>query len=101
MICPVCGHDFEAVGRQQYCSGACRALAYRRRRDVKDDALPLPPARRVKPITVYGCAGCGSRSLGDQRCDECGTFMTRIGIGGHCPACDEPVAVAELIGPDS
>ena len=32
----------------------------------------------------------------EQRCEDCGTFMRRVGIGGHCPACDEPVTIDEL-----
>jgi hypothetical protein len=38
------------------------------------------------------------RELGIQRCDDCGIFMARVGIGGLCPHCDEPLAVAELVG---
>lgn len=49
--------------------------------------------------TVYECDACGSRALGEQRC-ECGTFARRVGIGGCCPECDAPVAVEELVGPD-
>ena len=37
------------------------------------------------------------RYLGTQRCDECGVFCKRVGPGGPCPHCDEPVAVADLI----
>jgi hypothetical protein len=29
---------------------------------------------------------------------DCTTFMRKVGIGGSCPHCDEPVAVAELVG---
>jgi hypothetical protein len=49
-------------------------------------------------MTVYECDNCGSRALGEQRCEQCGTFMSRVGIGGCCPSCDEPIAVAELVG---
>jgi DNA polymerase II large subunit len=50
-------------------------------------------------MTVYEC-DCGARAVGRQRCTECGTFMRRVGIGGACPHCDEPVAVVELVGPE-
>ena len=30
---------------------------------------------------------------------DCSTWMSRVGIGGCCPHCDEPVAVAELVDP--
>jgi hypothetical protein len=46
---------------------------------------------------VYECDTCGARALGEQRCEECSTFMRRIGLGGLCPACDAPVAAKELI----
>ncbi|MDQ3456258.1 MAG: hypothetical protein M3513_12540 [Actinomycetota bacterium] len=40
---------------------------------------------------------CGARALGEQRCPDCATFMHKIGIGGHCPSCSEPIAVNELL----
>jgi hypothetical protein len=46
---------------------------------------------------VYECAGCGTRALGQQRCDTCGAFSTRVGLGGLCPHCDEPVAIDDLV----
>jgi hypothetical protein len=98
MICPVCQHSFTPVGRQKYCNDACRAAAYRRRRDTRPAALVVPKSQPRRPITVYECDGCGARSLGEQRCTNCATFMPKIGIGGNCPWCDEPVAVAELLG---
>lgn len=30
-------------------------------------------------------------------CPVCGTFCRRIGLGGTCAACDEPVAISDLI----
>ena len=56
-----------------------------------------PPARERLPITVYVCEGCGARGLGRQRCGRCGTPMRKIGLGGPCPHCDEPVGVTELL----
>jgi hypothetical protein len=47
-------------------------------------------------VTVYECDGCGARTLGEQYCDECRTFMRRVGVGGCCPACSEPIAYQEL-----
>jgi hypothetical protein len=54
--------------------------------------------RATKAGTVYECAACGSRLLGEQRCEECATFMHRIGTGGNCPSCHEPVTIDELLG---
>ncbi len=47
--------------------------------------------------TVYQCPDCETRYLGVQRCDDCATFCRRIGRGGPCPHCEEPVAIADLI----
>jgi hypothetical protein len=95
--CPVCQHNFTPVGRQKYCSDACRAAAYRRRKNAARPPLTIPKTQPRRPITVYECDSCGTRALGSQRC-ECGTFMRRVGIGGCCPNCDDPIAVIELTG---
>ena len=58
-------------------------------------AAPTPGHRRAR--TVYQCDNCNARALGEQRCDDCNTWMRAVGIGGHCPSCDEPVAITELI----
>jgi hypothetical protein len=98
MICPVCQHPFTPVGRQTYCTDACRAAAYRRRRDAtRPPAVVIPKTQPRRPITIYECDSCGTRPVGQQRCDTCGTLTRRIGLGGNCPHCDEPVAVNELL----
>jgi hypothetical protein len=96
--CPVDGRPFIPVGRQAYCSPACRAIAYRRRRDAARPPVVVPKAQPRRPITVYECDTCGDRSLGDQRCGDCNTWMRRIGVGGCRPSCDEPIVVQELLG---
>lgn len=95
--CPVCQHHFTPTGRQKFCSDACRAAAYRRRRDADRPPLTIPKARPRRPITVYECDSCGTRAVGDQRCPDCSTFMRKIGLGGNCPHCDDPVAITELL----
>lgn len=97
MRCPVCDAAFMASGRRRYCSGACRVAAHRRRHRAEMVIDPLPPGPRGRDTTVYECAACGHRALGEQRCEDCSTFMSRIGIGGLCPCCDEPVSVDELL----
>ncbi len=98
-ICPVCQRTYVPAGRQRFCSDACRAAAYRRRRDARPGAsVVVPKSRPRRPITVYECDTCGERALGIQRCDGCQTWMRKVGIGGSCPSCDSPVAVAELVG---
>jgi len=98
MTCPVCQGSFTPAGRQTYCCGACRAAAYRRRRDTTRSPLTVPAARPRRPVTVYECDSCGARAVGEQRCADCATFTRRVGIGGTCPCCEEPVTVTELLG---
>jgi hypothetical protein len=38
-----------------------------------------------------------ARYLGEQYCSDCRSFCRRIGPGGTCPHCDEPVAINDLI----
>ena len=97
MICPVCNQSFTPNGRQRYCTDACKATAYRRRHHNQPTPIVVPANQPRRPITVYECATCGIRALGQQRCNDCHTFMTRIGYGGHCPSCDEPITTNELL----
>lgn len=92
--CGACGRAFVPSGRRRFCSDACRQVAWRRRHSP---ALPPLPTRSPLLATVYVCATCGARYLGQQRCDDCQRFCRRIGPGGPCPHCDEPVALADLI----
>ena len=95
--CPVCARSFTPIGRQAYCSTACRKTAFRRRHQQPGPAVTIPAARPRRPITIYECPDCGERQLGEQRCETCRTFTRRIGVGGQCPNCDEPVAVTDLL----
>jgi len=96
IACPVCERPFTPVGRQRVCSAACRQAAWRRRQPT---ALPAMPARATRVATVYVCPSCETRFLGEQRCPDCGLFCRRVGPGGLCPHCDEPVALADLLPP--
>jgi predicted nucleic acid-binding Zn ribbon protein len=98
IACPACGSSFSPSGRRTYCSDACRALAYRRRRSGMTRQVRVPKSQPRREITVYECDTCGERSLGEQRCPQCHTFMRRVGIGGHCPSCEESITISELIG---
>src|SRR5437879_5212521 len=98
VTCPACGRLNVASGRKQYCDDACKARAYRmRHRNPQVATLAAPAGRPRRPITVYECPACGLRTVGCQRC-ECGSFMARVGLGGPCPHCEEPVAVIDLLG---
>ena len=101
MACPVCGRAFTPGGRRRFCSDACRATAFRRRRGGDPPVIVVPATVPRVPVTVYECDACGERAIGRQRCDGCSTFMRRVGIGGACPGCDEAITVRELLGPDT
>jgi len=92
--CPVCEHHFTPVGRQRVCSAACRQAAWRRRHPTGQPAIP---SRAARVATIYECPSCDARYLGVQRCSDCGVFCRRVGPGGLCPSCDEPVALADLL----
>lgn len=94
MACPVCTESFEPAGRQRFCSTECRQSAWRRSRRA-----PVEPVV-TRSDTVYECPDCDARYLGEQRCEDCNTWCRRIGPGGSCPCCDEPVAIADLLTPD-
>ena len=96
--CPVCATRFEPSGRRRYCCDACRVTAHRRRHQTPPAPTgPLPTAGNRRTHTIYECDTCSARALAEQRCEDCGTFMARVGYGGHCPSCDEPVTLDELL----
>lgn len=64
-----------------------------RRSDTRSGLYHLPGPRGH---TVYECPGCGERYLGQRRCEACGIFCSRIGPGGPCPHCAEPVAIQDI-----
>ena len=91
--CGQCDTAFTAVGRQTWCTDACRQAAWRRRRAAP---APAPPPLTAKTNTIYECPECETRYLGTQRCNECNTWCRRLGPGGPCPHCDEPVTITDL-----
>jgi len=97
--CPVCWTPFVRVRRQQYCSDNCRKTAWSRRRAATTSAPPPPPPGRRREVTVYSCPSCDSRFYGQQWCHDCNQPCTRVGLGGLCPHCDEPVAISDLLDP--
>lgn len=97
ITCPVCQTYFTPTGRQIYCSTPCRKTAFRRRRQSPSAAVTIPAKRARRDYTIYECPDCGERLYGEQRCPQCGTFTRRIGIGGTCPHCDQPVELSDLL----
>jgi hypothetical protein len=104
--CPVCQATLTSA-RARYCSDACKQRAYRRRQTgetgdtvVDLDALTADLRQRQLLVahTVYECPTCEARLLGEQRCPDCHVFCRRLGLGGTCPHCDDPITLAELLG---
>jgi hypothetical protein len=98
IACLVCQRAVPRVGRRRFCSDACRQAAWRARQPVPP-VLPVPH-RSPRPATIYECPTCETRFLGEQYCPDCHTFCRRVGPGGACPHCSEPVAVNDLL-PDA
>ncbi|MBA3574523.1 MAG: hypothetical protein H0W37_06065 [Pseudonocardiales bacterium] len=98
LLCPICWAPFTRIRRQRYCSDACRKTAWTRRhaaRPSTETAVPQPIRRR--DTTIYACPSCESRYHGTQWCHDCNQPCTRVGLGGLCPHCDEPVALVDLL----
>ncbi|GAC1365208.1 MAG: hypothetical protein NVSMB32_08490 [Actinomycetota bacterium] len=95
--CPVCQVSFVPAPNKKYCGKLCTDTAWRRRHQVPPAPIVVPPNSPRRPFTFYECEACGTRSVGNQRCEDCGSFMRRIGLGGRCPHCDEAVALADLL----
>lgn len=101
--CPVCQAPLTSA-RARYCSDACKQRAYRRRQtgdaivDLTALTADLRSRRALVVRTVYECPSCETRLLGQQRCPDCHVFCRRLGLGGPCPHCDDPVTLAELLG---
>jgi hypothetical protein len=69
-----------------------------RRRHIQPGVLPTTSATVVPSWPqVYECPGCEQRLLDVRRCPDCNLFARKLGPGGACPHCDEPVVVADLI----
>ena len=94
--CPVCNADFHPIRRQRYCTPACRQTAFRRRHQHVT-ALPTPaPTRPLTEATIYECGQCEQRYHAQQWCHDCNRPCTRVGPGGLCPHCGDPVALQDL-----
>jgi len=77
--------------------------AFRRRQQTSLPVLQrlrqeLQRRRAVVAHTIYECQGCGERLVGERRCPDCHLFTRAIGFGGHCPECDTPLVLVDLLG---
>lgn len=98
-LCPVCGSQVSSA-RARFCSGRCRMRAHRQRHPQPLPVLQPHPPRTPAWPQIYECPECEQRLLGVRRCPECNLFTRRLGPGGVCPHCDEPVLLAELLAPE-
>ena len=95
--CLRCGRPITPAGKRRYCTDACKAAAYRRRKQATTTPVIVPPTRPRKPVTVYECDTAAPASSATSAARSAEAFMRRVGIGGHCPHCDEPVAITDLL----
>jgi len=103
--CLVCGTAL-SDSRARFCSPAHKQLGYRLRHRAQ--AVPEEPdlrrrlqrQRRLTAHTVYECPSCTERFVGERRCPSCQLFTRAVGLGGHCPECDQPVLISDLLGED-
>jgi len=101
--CPVCPTPLPSA-RARYCSPACKQHAFR----LRHQAAPAPDDTRLRDDlrrrgrlaahTIYECPACGERRLGERRCPDCQLFSRALGLGGHCPECEHPILLTELLG---
>jgi len=100
--CLVCGKTLESP-RARYCSRAHQQRAFRLRQQTTPPDLhrlrqELQQRRTVIAHTIYECPSCGERLVGERRCPECNLFSRAVGLGGHCPECDTPLLLVDLLG---
>lgn len=99
--CALCGQPCPSA-RARYCSEACKQRAYRLRHavvvDTRQVAADLRRQHQLLAQTVYECATCDQRFLGERRCPECNHFCRSLGLGGACPDCDRLILLDELLG---
>ena len=100
--CLVCGAAV-ASSRARYCSRAHQQQAFRLRHqssppDLQRLRQELQRRRAVVAHTLYECPSCGERHLGERRCPDCQLFSRAVGLGGHCPECETPLLLIDLLG---
>ena len=93
--CAACGGPSPEGRAKLWCSDACRQAAWRRRHQPEQEPPELPPrdAQGEHGLSVPRLRGPAPRCavLRGLR-----NFMRRLGPGGNCPCCDEPITFQEL-----
>ena len=103
--CPACDAPRPSA-RARSCGDACKQRAYRLRHagaaPPDDRALAADLKRRgaLAAHTVYACPSCEARFVGERRCPDCNRFCRALGLGARCPDCDQPILLADLLGPE-
>jgi len=97
----VCGAALSS-SRARYCSRAHQQRAFRLRHQSSQANLQhlrqeLQRGRVVVAHTIYECPSCSERLVGERRCPECNLFSRAIGLGGHCPECETPLLLVDLL----
>lgn len=88
--CLVCRANLPSR-RARYCSDACRQRAYRLRQiDLTgtDTASMVAELQRRTELFAHRLF----------ECPDCIRFRRLLGVGGACPACEQPILLAELLG---
>jgi len=62
-LCPVCWTPFTKVGRQLYCTQACRKTAWKRHNTTSVEVTEpvVPKGIRRRDVTIYACPTCNTR----------------------------------------
>ncbi len=99
--CPVCNTAFTRVRRQRYCTPACRQAAWRARGTASEleASRPAEPRRGPWQVGVYACPECEAHYLAQQWCEDCNRPCLRVGYGGSCPSCNEPLPLTNCSPP--
>ena len=93
-----CLHLARAIARAPTSSAPSACVTRSGLPDLHHLRQELQRRRAVVAHTLYECPSCGERHVGERRCPDCQLFSRAIGLGGHCPECDTPVLLVDLLG---
>ncbi len=100
--CLICEHP--AQGRSAYCSDAHRVTAFRLRR--RQELAPRAAGLRAelvvevssRPTACMNARTAESAFSASNDVTGATASSRAVGLGGHCPGCDEPLLIADLLG---
>lgn len=86
--CAVCGKEFDAYGRQIYCSAQCRKKEMTRRAspEPKRKKTPAPSASKLAPVPEDPVKACPKdcRYLGKGTCTKTCDYLLITGVPRDC-----------------